>query len=148
MALTLGERLAHLGAALLVEVLPDYLAGKLIAQPQDNALATYAPQLKKEDGHLDFSRPAIELERRLRAFTPWPGAFALWRGQPIKILRASAATITEGEPGQVSNTDRGPVVCCGSGGLLLLEVQPAGRKPMPAADFVRGARHFVGTKLC
>ncbi len=101
--LTLGERLARLGAALLVEVLPDYLAGKLTAQPQDHTRATVAPQLKKEDGHLDFSRPAVELERRVRAFRPWPGAFASWSGRPLKIICAAALTLGEAEPGQVIN---------------------------------------------
>jgi methionyl-tRNA formyltransferase len=144
---SLVERLARLGAALLAEVLPDYLAGKLTAEPQDNALATYAPQLKKADGHLDFSQPAVELERRVRAFNPWPGAFALWQDQSLRILRASVTANVGGEPGLVTKTDRGPAIACGSGGLLLLEVQPAGKKPMPAADFARGARDFIGARL-
>ena len=145
--LSLSERLARLGAALLAEVLPDYLAGKLTAEPQDNALVTYAPQLKKADGHLDFSQPAVELERRVRAFNPWPGAFALWQDQPLRILRASVTASVGGEPGLVTKTDRGPAIACGSGGLLLLEVQPAGKKPMPAADFARGTRDFIGARL-
>jgi methionyl-tRNA formyltransferase len=146
-ALTLGRRLAQLGATLLLEVLPDYLAGKVTPQAQDHTLATYAPQLKKEDGHLDCLRAAAELERRVRAFNPWPGAFALWQGQPLKILRATATAAAAGEPGQVSQADRGPVVACGSGGLLLLEIQPAGKKPMSATDFTRGARGFIGARL-
>jgi methionyl-tRNA formyltransferase len=144
---TLGERLAPLGATLLLEALPDYLAGKLTARPQDESQATYAPQLKKEDGHLDFSRPAVELERQVRAFTPWPGAFAVWDGQPFKILCAAVVNMTQAAPGRVINTDRGPAVGCGAGSLRLVEVQPAGKKPMPAADFVRGARHFIGARL-
>jgi len=146
-SLTLSERLSHLGAHLLLEVLPDYLAGKLAAQPQDEAQATYAPQLKKEDGHLDFTQSAADLERRVRAFTPWPGAFAVWQNQPIKILRAARVESVSGEPGEVLQTSQGPAVGCGSGGLLLVEVQPAGKKPMPAADFARGARGFVGARL-
>jgi len=146
-SLTLSERLAHLGATLLLDVLPDYLAGKLAAQPQADGLATYAPQLKKEDGHLDFTQPAADLERRVRAFTPWPGAFARWQDQPIKILRTAVSESVMGEPGQVVQTSQGPTVVCGSGGLLLLEVQPSGKKPMSAADFARGARGFVGARL-
>jgi methionyl-tRNA formyltransferase len=145
--LTLGERLAQIGAVLLAEVLPDYLAGKLAPQPQDDAQATYAPQLKKEDGRLDFSRPAVELERRVRAFSSWPGAFAVWQDRPLKVLRA-AVTGAEGEPGRVTRTERGPAVACGSGGLLLLEVQPPGKRPMTGSDFARGARNFVGVRLC
>jgi methionyl-tRNA formyltransferase len=143
---TLAERLAFIGAELPTESLPAYLAGTLIAQPQDEALATYAPQLEKEDGRLDFTRPAVELERRVRAVTPWPGAFALWQGQPLKILRAALAE-AEGEPGAVVAGEPGPVVCCRPGGLRLLEVQAAGKKPTPAAAFARGARGFVGSTL-
>jgi methionyl-tRNA formyltransferase len=146
-SLTLSERLSHLGATLLLDVLPDYLAGTLPAQPQDEAHATYAPQLKKEDGHLDFTQPAADLERRVRAFTPWPGAFARWQDQPIKILRAAIANHVNGSVGEVIKTPQGPAVACGSGGLLLLEVQPPGKKPMSAADFVRGARGFIGARL-
>lgn len=146
-SLTLSERLSHLGATLLLDVLPGYLAGKLAAQPQAESLATYAPQLKKEDGHLDFTQPAADLERRVRAFTPWPGAFALWQDQPIKILRTAVSESVKGEPGQVVQTSQGPTIVCGAGGLLLLEVQPSGKKPMPAADFARGARGFVGARL-
>jgi methionyl-tRNA formyltransferase len=146
-SLTLSERLSRLGATLLLDVLPDYLAGKLAAQPQAESLATYAPQLKKEDGHLDFTQPATDLERRVRAFTPWPGAFALWQDQPIKILRTAVSESVKGEPGQVVQTSQGPTIVCGARGLLLLEVQPPSKKPMPAADFARGARGFVGARL-
>lgn len=145
--LTLSERLSRLGATLLIKVLPEYLAGRLPAQPQNEAYATYAPQLKKEDGHLDFTQPAVALERRVRAFVPWPGAFAVWESQPLKILSTEALSEGSGPPGLVLATDRGPAVVCGLGSLLLLEVQPAGRRPVPAVDFVRGARNFVGSTL-
>jgi methionyl-tRNA formyltransferase len=145
-AATLAERLAVIGAELLLERLPDYLAGRLTPEPQDDALATFAPQLEKQDGHLDFSRPAVEVERRVRAMTPWPGAFALWQGQPLKIWRAALAEAA-GEPGTVLESETGPVVCCQPGGLRLVEVQAAGRKAMPAIIFVRGARHLIGAKL-
>jgi methionyl-tRNA formyltransferase len=144
---SLTERLADLGAQLLLETLPDYLAGKITPQPQDNTLATYAPQLKKEDGQLNFARPAAELERQVRACFSWPGAFAVWNGQPIKILRAAVAETAPGEPGQVREDKRGPLVVCGAGGLVLGEVQPAGKKPMPGAAFARGAKDFVGSRL-
>ncbi len=144
---SLTGRLAHLGADLLTHTLPAYLGGTLPPQPQDSARATYAPQLKKEDGHLDFTRPAAEVERRIRALTPWPGAFALWNNQPLKILRAQVAASIEGAPGAVATSPAGPVVACGAGGLLLLEIQPPGKRPMPAADFARGARGFIGNQL-
>ncbi len=143
---SLTERLADIGAALLIDTLPAYLAGALVPEPQDEAQATYAPQLAKEAGHLDFDRPAVELERRVRAFAPWPGAFALWQGQPLKILSATPAD-AEGAPGTVLAGETGPVVCCQPGGLRLAEVQAAGKKPLPASIFVRGARGFVGSRL-
>ncbi len=144
---TLTTRLADMGAELLIETLPAYLSNQLVPQLQDTALATYAPQLKKEDGHLDFTRPAVELERRVRAFTPWPGAFALWEGQPIKILRATLLGNLTGQAGLIMPSPLGPAVACGAGALALIEIQPPGRRPMPAADFARGARGFIGAKL-
>jgi methionyl-tRNA formyltransferase len=149
---TLTVRLAALGAELLSARLPDYLDGRLPAEPQDDRLATYAPQLKKEDGHLDFTRPAVELERRVRAMWPWPGAFALWpepgaEGRQLKILRAAALAEALGQPGAVMSTPRGPAVAAAKGALLLLDVQPPGRRPMAAADFARGARSFIGSSL-
>jgi methionyl-tRNA formyltransferase len=144
---TLTARLAQRGADLLLAALPAYLAGALEPQPQDNALATYAPQLKKEDGRLDFTRSAVELERRVRALTPWPGAFALWQGQPLKVLRAALAEGVSGQPGEVLPHAEGVAVACGHGALRLLEVQPAGKRAMPASDFARGARGFIGSRL-
>jgi methionyl-tRNA formyltransferase len=150
---SLTDRLAPLGADLLVDVIPPYLAGKLKPTAQDETGVVVAPQLKKEDGRLDFARPADHLERQVRAFTPWPGAFALWPDpaggapRPIKVLRAEALPDGVGPSGLVFETARGPAVASGSGALLLLEVQPPGKRPMPAADFARGARGFVGSRL-
>jgi methionyl-tRNA formyltransferase len=149
---TLTGRLAELGAELLSAQLPAYLAGHLTALPQDDSLATYAPQLKKEDGRLDFTRPAWELERRVRAMQPWPGAYAPWpapgaEARVLKILRAVAIGETLGPPGTVVVTPGGPAVAAVEGALLLLEVQPPGRRPMPATDFARGARDFAGSRL-
>lgn len=144
---TLTARLARLGADLLINTLPLYLSGSLTPEPQVEALATYAPQLKKEDGHLNFTHAADELERRVRAFTPWPSTFALWNGQPLKILKASVALDVRDAPGMVLQTPRGVAVACAEGGLLLEVIQPAGKKPMPAADFARGAPNFLGAQL-
>lgn len=144
---TLTARLAQRGADLLIENLAAYLAGALTPQLQDNTLATYAPQLRKEDGHLDFTRSAVELERRVRALTPWPGAFALWKGQPVKVLRAALAEGVSGKPGEVLPHTEGVAVACAEGALRLLEIQPAGKRAMPAGDFARGARGFIGSRL-
>ncbi len=149
---TLTAELAQVGAQALLETLPDYLAGRLTPEAQDETLATYAAQLKKEDGRLDFTRPAAELARRVRAMTPWPGAYALWpepggEDRVLKITRAEAIDGPAGEPGLVSSTAAGVVVGCAAGALRLMEVQPPGKRPMPAADFARGARGFVGAQL-
>jgi methionyl-tRNA formyltransferase len=137
---TLGERLAFLGAGLLIETLPAYLRGELKPQPQDEARATYAPMLKKEDGRLDFTRTAEELARQVGAFNPWPGTYTFWQGQMLKILRAHAAPDSHPGPGKTTLQDGLPAVGTGQGLLVLDEVQPAGKKPMTGEVFLRGAR--------
>jgi len=150
---TLTERLAPLGAALLLEVIPAYLDRRLALMPQDESHATYAPQLKKEDGRLDFTRPALELERRVRALLPWPGAYALWpdpasgQPRPLKVLRAAVLNQRAPQVGEVIATPQGPAVGADTSALLLLEVQPPGKRPMLGADFARGARGFIGSRL-
>lgn len=145
---TLTTRLADLGARLLGDLLPAYLAGTLHAQPQDDTQATYAPQLDKSTGALNFALGAAALERHTRACQPWPGAFTLWHGQPLKVLQVEAiARHVPAEPGTVLFTPTGPAIACAEGALLLHHVQPAGKRPMTARDFARGARDFVGATL-
>ena len=136
--------LSHLGADLLIETLPDYLSGKIQPVPQPEEGSTYAPMLKKEEGRLDFTRPAEELERRVRAFNPWPGAFMDFDGALLKVHRAHAAT--EGESAEIGQRlvyrDQ-PAVCTGDGLLILDEVQPAGKKPMNGKSFLAGARRWA-----
>ncbi|MBL8093987.1 MAG: methionyl-tRNA formyltransferase [Anaerolineales bacterium] len=143
---SLTERLAVLGAELLSDTLPGYLAGAISAQPQDSARATYAPQLKKEDGRLDFTETAEALARRVRALSPWPGAYCLWQGQPLKVLEARPIS-GRGLPGIVSGGLDGPALACADGQLLLVKIQPAGKRPMSALDFARGTRDFVGSQV-
>lgn len=143
---SLSERLSRLGAELLLVVLPDYLAGRLAAAPQDGAQTTYAGQLKKDAGRLDLRHPAEELARQVRAFNPWPAASVDWQGQPLKILRAHAAA-GAADIGHVAEAGRTPAVGTGSGLLVLDEVQPAGKKPMSGQAFAQGARQFVGSNL-
>ncbi|GAB4495247.1 MAG: methionyl-tRNA formyltransferase [Anaerolineales bacterium] len=137
----LFNRLAQLGADLLLQTLPDYLDGKITPQPQENALATYAPRLEKSSGLLNFALPAVELARQVRAFNPWPGAFTLWEGNPLKIHRAHAAPaplpLEAGTPVTVDNL---PGFAASPGILVLDEVQLPGKKAIAAADFLRGVR--------
>ncbi len=143
---SLSARLAPIGADLLVETLPGYVAGQIRPELQDESLATYAPQLKKEDGRLAFERPAQQLERAVRAYTPWPGAFGMWRDQPLRLWRVEVVP-GSWPPGLVVEDGERPVVGCGSGGLRLGQVQPPGRRVMDAGDFARGARDFIGATL-
>ncbi len=143
---SLSERLSQLGAALLVETLPAVLAGAITPVPQAEEGATYASMLKKEDGLLDFSQPAVALERKIRAYTPWPGAYFLFDGQPIKIKRAvvrEESPLPEGQAGILTGL---PAMGTASGCLLFEELQPAGKKMMSGKDFLRGARTWPGSK--
>ncbi|MDO8754683.1 MAG: hypothetical protein Q7J80_12365, partial [Anaerolineales bacterium] len=112
--------------------------------PQPAEGATYAPMLKKEDGLLDFTRPALELERRVRAMNPWPGAWFEWMGNPLKVLRAS---VVSGEKGLVRGcrftVEGRPAVQSAEGVLILDEVQPAGKKVMSGRSFLAGAREWI-----
>ena len=139
---TVFEKLSHLGADLLIQTLPDYLSGKIQPVPQPEEGMTYAPMLKKEEGQLDFTRPADELERRVRAFNPWPGTFMDFDGMLLKIHRAHVEP-RSAEAGQRSIYQDQPAVSTGSGLLILDEVQPAGKKPMSGKSFLAGARHWV-----
>jgi methionyl-tRNA formyltransferase len=134
--------LSQLGADQLLSTLPDYLSGKLIPQPQPDAGMTYAPMLKKEEGKLDFTHNANELERRVRAFNPWPGAFMEFEGTLLKVHRAhvDAGNVEAGKRLIIQNQ---PAVGARGGLLVLDEVQPAGKKSMSGKSFLSGARNWV-----
>jgi methionyl-tRNA formyltransferase len=139
---TLFEKLAPIGADLLLETLPAYISGELQPQPQPAEGITYAPMLKKEDGRLDFSLPASVLERQVRAYNPWPGTWFDWNGVPLKVLRAHVGA--EKSPGGGHRlTDGGfPAIGTSAGILILDEIQPAGKKPMPGKAFLAGVRDW------
>ena len=137
------QALSTLGADLLIETLPEYISGKLTAQPQPTEGATYAPMLKKEDGLLDFTHSAIELERRVRAMNPWPGAWFEWNGNPLKVMRASTVSAENRLVNGSRFTVEGrPAVQSAEGALVLEEIQPAGKKIMPGKSFLAGARDW------
>jgi methionyl-tRNA formyltransferase len=144
---SLTPELARVGAELLIETLPSYLNGELEPTPQVGE-ATYAPMFKKGDAELDFGRSAEELERSVRAFNPWPGAFLTWGGGRLKIhqarisaqdLRSAAESF---KPGHLTIFDEHPAIVTSDGLLILEEVQPAGKKPMPGNVFLRGAKNW------
>lgn len=150
-AATLHDKLAELGAGLLVDVLPDYIEGKLKPKPQPNG-ATRASMLKKSDGRIDWSRPAEEIDRLVRAYDPWPGTFTKWQGKRLKVLGAhpEPSITTSDAPypsGRVVESDMGIAVSTGDGVLVLEEIQLAGRRAMDAESFVNGHPDFAGSIL-
>jgi methionyl-tRNA formyltransferase len=159
----LHDRLAQLGAELLAETIPDFVAGKISPQPQPADGSSYAAKIKKEDGKIDWSQPAVQIWNRLRAFTPWPGAFTFWLGVPpsggnairtetppeggtpnaaratlVKIWKAEVVEIS-GPAGTVLSADKtGIVVGCGQNALRILELQREGGRRLTADQFLAG----------
>ncbi len=148
-AATLHDRLATLGAAVLRRHLDEILAGRLRPTPQDDSGHTYAPMIRKEAGAIHWTQDAAALDRLIRAMTPWPGAFTLWDGAPLKVLRARAVFVglPPERPGRVVRHADGVAVVAGRGGLLLEEVQLPGKRAMPAGDFARGRPEWIGAVL-
>ena len=134
--------LSTLGADLLINTLPDHLSGDLQSEPQPDEGATYAPMLKKEDGRLDFTADVHELERRIRAFNPWPGTFMDFDGATMKVHRAHIET-GNASAGQRLVVQNQPAVGARGGILVLDEVQPAGKKSMSGRSFLAGGRSWA-----
>ena len=137
---TLFNKLAPLGAELLVETLPKYLNGEITPQPQPEEGATYAKMLKKADGKLDFSKTALELERQIRAFSPWPSSFFEWEGTRIKVHRAKVDGRKSPGIGKQVKIKGVPAIGTSDGILLLKQIQPAGKKSMSGKSFLVGGR--------
>lgn len=139
---TLTADLARLGAELLVDTLPAWLAGNIPARPQDNRLATLAPRLKKEEGALNWNLTAVEIERQVRAFYPWPGTFTRGCSGLFKVLAVEIAKGVTGPggvpPGTIFRHNRQVCVTTGQGVVRLVMVQPAGKKPMAAEAMLNG----------
>lgn len=147
-ASSLHDRLAPLGADMVRRYLDYILDGQLVPVNQNDSQATYAPMIKKDEGQIDWQQDARAVDRRVRAMTPWPGAFTQWDGQQLRILEASPLDSTaQGQPGLVAGTPMGVVVQTGLGQLQLVRVQLAGKRPLDIDDFVRGRPDFIGSVL-
>ncbi len=140
---TLHDRLARMGGSLLTRTIPDYVTGKIVPRPQPTEGASYARKIKKEDGRLDWSQPALVLWNRLRGLTPWPGTFTSFPNAGatslIKIWRAEHLETVSGARGEILSAKRdGIVVACGGGALRILELQREGGKRLSAQQFLAG----------
>jgi methionyl-tRNA formyltransferase len=150
-AQTLHDRLAQLGAELLLETIPDYVAGKITPQPQSTEGASYARKIAKEDGRLNWNQPARVLWNQVRAFTPWPGAFTFLeiRGKRrfLKILQAEIFPHDAGQPSEIFRCENSELIIgCGEQGLKLLQLQLEGGKRLAAQEFLAGHRLQAGQK--
>jgi len=150
--LTLSQKLAQLSIELLEKTLPLYLAGKLKPKPQKEAVATFCKMIKRQDGLIDWQKSAIEIQRQLRAFTPWPGLYTLWSRQPnrwrLKIIALSQGPATIQPAGTVFEFNKKPALACGNQTSVIINIiQPEGKREMKGEEFLRGYRDFVGSNL-
>lgn len=149
---TLHDRLAVIGAELLVSTIRDFTGGAITPRPQAESEASYSRKIKKEDGRLDWMQPARVLWNRIRAYTPWPGAFTFLpvNSTPrlLKIFRATIEENLSGSPGEILQADKtGLVVACGQGALRLHELQLEGGRRMAAAQLLSGHSAQPGMKV-
>ncbi len=148
---SLHDKLSALGANLLLEILPKYLSGQIQPKSQDNSQATYCQLITKDKGKIDWHKSAQEIDRQIRAFTPWPGTWTNWQGKNLKILSASADGSTKltmtASAGEVFKTNTGLAIACGQGFLEIFELQLEGKKPMTAKEFLNGNPKIISSIL-
>jgi methionyl-tRNA formyltransferase len=142
---SLHDRLGQIAPAALSDALAQLANGTAPRTPQDSSLATYAPKLEREDGRIDWNEPAESIERKIRAFNPWPGAFTLitdasGKGRKLKIFSGSVVPLVE-RPGRLFLVNDDVEITSGKGGISLGDVQLEGKRRMSAKEFIRG-HHF------
>jgi len=145
-AQSLHDKLSRLGPRLLIETLDDYLNGKITPTPQPEDGVTWASQIEKEHGRIDWSKSAVEIDRQVRAFTPWPGTFTEWNGQTLKIIAGSPSD-GSAAAGQVIKHGGGAAVGTSEGVYALSQVQLPGKKAVGIEEFLRGYGNFIGATL-
>jgi len=141
---SLGAKLSILGAELLLKTLPAYLAGNITPQAQEDSLSTYAPMLRKKEGQLDFNESGIYLERKVRAYYPWPGSFFTKDGQSIKIQQARLKASESAALGKLAVIDKMPAIGTSDGWLVLEVLQAPGKKFISGKDYLHGGRKWEG----
>ena len=150
---SLKEKIAGLGSSALIEALLALRGGEIVETPQDESLATYTSPITKEQAMIDWGGDAIQIERMVRAYDPWPVARTMFGDEDLLLWRArvvdeiDAATSENAPAGTLVSLKPEPIVRCGAGMLALLEVQAPGRRRMAAADFLRGRRITAGARL-
>jgi methionyl-tRNA formyltransferase len=146
---SLQAKLAPVGAHLLLRTIFGLKSKSLQPQYQDETCVSFAPMIKKEDGLVDWTQPALTIERRVRAFTPWPSAYTHLNGKLLKIHRATPVqTNRSGKPGEVVRSDNGGFwIATGNGTLSLEEVQLENKKRVPGVEFIKGARIAAGDHI-
>ena len=153
---SLSEKLETLGADLLIEVLPAWERGEITSRPQDDSLSSYASTLRREDAVIDWSLPAVDCWRRVRAYNPWPVATTSLDGEPLRIWEAWPLDAEPGEPpgtvlpiaaGVDAPEGAGFAVRCGEGSLAVVRAQRAGKRVVSGAELLRGARGLLGRRL-
>lgn len=143
-ATSLHDKLANLGGKMIVPTLETFIAGTVTPVAQDNKLATHAPKIKKQEALINWQKPAKEIDRQVRAFNPYPGAFFLLDGVRARVLEGEVKD-RNGAPGEV--LDETLLIACGQGSYQITRLQKEGKKPMAAPDFLRGQAVLEGTKL-
>lgn len=145
----LHDELALMGAELLMETIPKLEAGELTAQPQDDAKSTYAPMISKKDGEIDFTKSPAQIERLIRAFDPWPGAFTSYKGKLLKIWEADvSAAENTAAPGTITGvSEKGIEISAGGGTLIARKIQLPGKKRVALADYLKGNSIETGSVL-
>ena len=147
----LSQKLVKLGADLLVETIPKWIAGEIKPISQNHENATYTKILTKEDGHISWNKPAEEIERHIRAFTPWPGSFTFWDDKRLKIISARASTRPDSEglsPGQTFSDEDGQLAVRTAQGILHIErLQPEGKEEILSKAFLNGHPQIVDAIL-
>jgi len=143
------DKLSSLGAGLLIPTLLDLIAGKIKPQPQDQSRATIVKTLKKEDGKIDWSKPAVEIERMIRAYNPWPGTYSAMGEKNLKIITVKSEILkgNNHQPGEIFLDDNELAIQSGQDSLVILRLQAAGKKIMTAKEFLAGHQEIIGKIL-
>lgn len=144
---SLSRKLAIFGAELLIKTIPDYISGKMKATEQDHSKATYTKIIKKEDGKIDWSKSAEEIERMVRAYYPWPTTWIIWNGKVLKILQTNTSNKDNKKIGEVFLKDNELVIKCGKNTLIIKKLQLEGGKVLTSKEFLNGHKNFIGSVL-